>query len=235
MSVLAVENVVAGYAVGDEILKGLDFRVEPNEVVCVIGPNGAGKSTLLKAVSGLLRPSSGRILLSDTPIGGLEPRDIARRGVAFVPQEHNVFPNMTVYENLEMGGFINPGRVRQQADEVMRHFPVLDKKRRQFAKTLSGGQRQLLAVGMAMMVEPKLMLLDEPTAGLSPTAAEELFKEILRLRDTGIAVALVEQNARDAMAISDRTYILVDGKNSLDGPSADLVANPEISRMFLGG
>lgn len=235
MSVLAVAGVVAGYAKGDEILKSVDFRVEANEVVCVIGPNGAGKSTLLKTVAGLLKPSTGQITLSNTPIGGLEPRDIARRGVAFVPQEHNVFPNMTVYENLEMGGFINPREVRARARDVMHHFPILEQKRRQFARTLSGGQRQLLAVGMAMMVDPTLMLLDEPTAGLSPAAAEELFAEIGRLRDTGIAVALVEQNARDAMAISDRTYILVDGKNSLEGPSADLIANEEVSRMFLGG
>lgn len=235
MNVLAVAGVVAGYSKGDEILKSVDFRVETNEVVCVIGPNGAGKSTLLKTVAGLLKPSVGQILLSNTPIGGREPRDIARRGVAFVPQEHNVFPNMTVYENLEMGGFINPREVRARASDVMRHFPILEEKRRQFARTLSGGQRQLLAVGMAMMVDPTLMLLDEPTAGLSPAAAEELFAEIGRLRDTGIAVALVEQNARDAMAISDRTYILVDGKNSLEGPSADLIANEEVSRMFLGG
>ena len=235
MTVLAVTDVIAGYASGDQILKGVNFRVEPNEVVCIIGPNGAGKSTLLKTVAGLLSPSKGEIRLGDVLIGSLKPHDIARLGVAFVPQEHNVFPNMTVYENLEMGGYINAARTRERAEKAMQHFGILAKKRRQLAKTLSGGQRQLLAVGMALMVEPKLLLLDEPTAGLSPAAAEELFDEIVRLRDTGIAIALVEQNARDAMAISDRTYILVDGKNNMEGPSTDLLNNKDVSRMFLGG
>ena len=235
MTVLAVTDVIAGYASGDQILKGINFRVEPNEVVCIIGPNGAGKSTLLKTVAGLLSPSNGEIRLGDVSIGSLKPHDIAKLGVAFVPQEHNVFPNMTVYENLEMGGYINAARTRERAEKAMQHFGILAKKRRQLAKTLSGGQRQLLAVGMALMVEPKLLLLDEPTAGLSPAAAGELFDEIVRLRDTGIAIALVEQNARDAMAISDRTYILVDGKNNMEGPSIDLLNNKDVSRMFLGG
>ncbi|MCX8995951.1 ABC transporter ATP-binding protein [Rhizobiaceae bacterium BDR2-2] len=235
MTVLTVENLVAGYTPGDQILKGLNFRVEPREIVCIVGPNGAGKSTLLKTIAGLLHPSEGRIVFADTPIGGLRPHDISRHGIAFVPQEHNVFGNMTVYENLEMGGYINPRQFRERAEEVMTHFPILRRKRGQLAKTLSGGQRQLLAVGMALMVDPGLVLLDEPTAGLSPTAADELFQEIIRLRDVGKAIALVEQNARDAMAISDRTYILVDGRNNVDGPSVELLANKDINRMFLGG
>jgi ABC-type branched-subunit amino acid transport system ATPase component len=235
MTVLTVENVVAGYSVGDQILKRVNFHVGSSEIVCIVGPNGAGKSTLLKTIAGMLRPSEGRIQYNGTPISGMKPHDVSRHGIAFVPQEHNVFGNMTVYENLEMGGYIKPKAFRGRADEVMEHFPVLRKKRNQLARTLSGGQRQLLAVGMALMVDPGLILLDEPTAGLSPAAAGELFEEIRKLRDSGKAIALVEQNAREAMAISDRTYILVDGKNSIEGPSAELLANEDINRMFLGG
>ncbi|MFB7146064.1 ABC transporter ATP-binding protein [Agrobacterium deltaense] len=235
MSVLTVENVIAGYSAGDQILKGVNFRVSSREIVCIVGPNGAGKSTLLKTIAGLLRPSEGRIVYDDAPISGLKPHDVSRHGIAFVPQEHNVFGNMTVYENLEMGGYIAPKHFRSRASEVMAHFPVLAKKKGQLARTLSGGQRQLLAVGMALMVDPSLILLDEPTAGLSPAAADELFQEIRKLRDSGKAIALVEQNAREAMEISDRTYILVDGKNSIEGPSEDLLANEDINRMFLGG
>ncbi|GLR89498.1 ABC transporter ATP-binding protein [Bradyrhizobium iriomotense] len=235
MNVLAVENVVAGYSVGDQILKGVDFVVKPREIVCIVGPNGAGKSTLLKTIAGLLRPSQGRILLADKSIGGMKPPDISKFGIAFVPQEHNVFGNMTVYENLEMGGYVARDHIRARAEAAMDHFPVLRQKRRQLARTLSGGQRQLLAVAMALMVDPELILLDEPTAGLSPVAATELFGEIIRLRDVGKAIGLVEQNARDAMAISDRTYVLVDGRNNVEGPSHQLLADKEISRKFLGG
>lgn len=235
MSDLTVENVIAGYSAGDQILKCVNFHVSPREIVCIVGPNGAGKSTLLKAIAGLLRPSQGRIVYGDTPISGLKPHDVSRQGIAFVPQEHNVFGNMTVYENLEMGGYIAAKHFRARADDVMSHFPILAKKKGQLARTLSGGQRQLLAVGMALMVDPGLILLDEPTAGLSPAAADELFREIRKLRDSGKAIALVEQNAREAMEISDRTYILVDGRNSIEGPSADLLANEDINRMFLGG
>jgi len=235
MTVLNVESVVAGYSAGDQILKGVNFVVAPREIVCIVGPNGAGKSTLLKTIAGLLRPSQGSIQFAEEQIGGLKPHDISKRGLAFVPQEHNVFGSMTVYENLEMGGFVSPAHFRTRAEEVMSHFPILRQKRSQLARTLSGGQRQLLAVGMALMVDPDLIMLDEPTAGLSPAAAGELFGEIVRLREAGKAIALVEQNAREAMAISDRTYILVDGKNSIEGPSQELLADEGISRMFLGG
>ena len=235
MSVLTVEKVIAGYSAGDQILKGVDFHVGEREIVCIVGPNGAGKSTLLKTIAGLLRPSEGSITYQGAPINGMKPHDVSRHGIAFVPQEHNVFGNMTVYENLEMGGYIAPKHFRTRADEVMKHFPILLKKKSQLARTLSGGQRQLLAVGMALMVDPGLILLDEPTAGLSPAAADELFEEIRKLRDAGKAIALVEQNEREAMAISDRTYILVDGRNSIEGPSPELLANEDINRMFLGG
>lgn len=235
MSALLVRGVVAGYTAGDQILKGVDFTVVTGEIVCIVGPNGAGKSTLLKTIAGLLKPSAGSIDFAGVPIGGMKPHDISQRGIAFVPQEHNVFGAMTVYENLEMGGYVAPEHVRARAEEAMGHFPILRQKRGQLARTLSGGQRQLLAVGMALMVDPDLILLDEPSAGLAPAAADELFAEIVRLKQGGKAVALVEQNARDAMAISDRTYILVDGKNAVDGPSSELLARDDINRMFLGG
>jgi len=235
MSILRVSGVVAGYGAGDQILKGVDLTVEDREIVCIVGPNGAGKSTLLKAIAGLLELSEGEIRLKDGLISGMKPRDIARHGVAFVPQEHNVFPSMTIYENLEIGGYVDPTAIRKRADDVMTRFPMLATKRNQLARTLSGGQRQLLAVGMALMVAPRLMLLDEPTAGLSPAAAQDLFEEIGRIRTSGIAVAMVEQNARDAMAMSDRTYILVDGRNGMTGASSELLQDKDINRMFLGG
>ena len=235
MSILRISGVVAGYGAGDQILKGVDLTVEDREIVCIVGPNGAGKSTLLKAIAGLLELSEGEIRLKDGLISGMKPRDIARHGVAFVPQEHNVFPSMTIYENLEIGGYVDPTAIRKRADDVMTRFPMLATKRNQLARTLSGGQRQLLAVGMALMVAPRLMLLDEPTAGLSPAAAQDLFEEIGRIRTSGIAVAMVEQNARDAMAMSDRTYILVDGRNGMTGASSELLQDKDINRMFLGG
>jgi ABC-type branched-subunit amino acid transport system ATPase component len=235
MSILQVKDITAGYATGDQILKGVDFHVHEGEIVCIIGPNGAGKSTLLKTVAGLLKPSRGEIRLRDQAINGLKPKDVARAGVAFVPQENNVFPNMTVYENLEMGGYIDPTHVNVRAEAVLKRFKVLAVKRRQLARTLSGGQRQLLAVGMALMVQPSVLLLDEPTAGLSPAAAQQLLDEIGLISQSGIAVALVEQNAHDAMAISDRTYILVDGRNSRTGASGELLRDKDIRRMFLGG
>ncbi len=230
-----MSGVVAGYSTADHILKGVDFGVAPGEIVCVIGPNGAGKSTLLKAVAGLLAPSAGSITLLDRPVAGLPPPELARRGVAYVPQEHNVFPTMTVRENLEIGGYVDPRQVPRRMEEAMARFPVLGRKRKQAARTLSGGERQLLAMGMALMVAPVLLLLDEPSAGLSPKAAQELFAEIKAINSGGVAVALVEQNAMEALAIADRAYVLVDGRTAASGVASTLAADPEIRRVFLGG
>jgi branched-chain amino acid transport system ATP-binding protein/neutral amino acid transport system ATP-binding protein len=235
MGILTVSGVVAGYSAADQILKGLDLEVRQGEIVCILGPNGAGKSTLLKAVAGLLKPSAGRIELKGRPITGLAPRAVTGFGVAYVPQEHNVFPSMTVRENLEMGGYADPKGAPARMDGVMQRFPVLGRKRRQAARTLSGGERQILAMGMALMVEPAILLLDEPSAGLSPVAAQDLFHEIQAINRDGVAIALVEQNANEALAISDRAYILVDGRNSRDGFAGELAADPEIRRIFLGG
>ncbi len=235
MGLLSVSGIVAGYTAADQILKGLDFAVEPGEIVCIIGPNGAGKSTLLKSIAGLLVPSAGSITLEGRPVAGLPPPELARRGIAYVPQENNVFPTMTVRENLEMGGYVDPKQVPRRMEEAMQRFPVLGRKRRQAARTLSGGERQLLAMGMALMVAPILLLLDEPSAGLSPKAAQELFAQITSINQGGLAVALVEQNANEALAIAHRAYVLVDGRTGATGVASTLAADPEIKRIFLGG
>jgi len=234
--VLLAEDVVCGYGAADEILKGASLHVGPGELVAVIGPNGAGKSTLLKAVAGLLRLKSGSIRLDGERIDALPPRDRARRGIAFVPQEANIFPTLTVRENLEMGGFILPrAAVRGRIEGLLGRFPMLAQKRRQAARTLSGGQRQVLAMAMALMVEPRLLLLDEPSAGLSPLAAAALFDTIRAIHRQGVPVAMVEQNAHEALAIAGTGVVLVDGRAVRTGPAAALAADTEVRRLFLGG
>ncbi len=234
--VLLAEDVVCGYGAADEILKGASLHVGPGELVAVIGPNGAGKSTLLKAVAGLLRLKSGSIHLDGERIDALPPRDRARRGIAFVPQEANIFPTLTVRENLEMGGFILPcAAVRGRIEGLLGRFPMLAQKRRQAARTLSGGQRQVLAMAMALMVEPRLLLLDEPSAGLSPLAAAALFDTIRAIHRQGVPVAMVEQNAHEALAIAGTGVVLVDGRVARTGPAAALAGDPEVRRLFLGG
>ena len=235
MGLLSVENLVVGYGPAEEILKGVQFAVEAGEIVSIIGPNGAGKSTLLKAIAGLLKPSQGEIRLKDEMIKGRPPRDISRLGLAYVPQEQNIFPTMSVRENLEIGGFVDPAGSEKKIATVLERFPMLAQKRRHAARTLSGGERQILAMAMALMVEPVLLLLDEPSAGLSPIAAERLFDSIVAIRGDGVAIAMVEQNANEALAIADRAYILVDGRNSRTGRAAELAADPDIRRIFLGG
>jgi branched-chain amino acid transport system ATP-binding protein len=235
MDLLTVAGVVAGYSAADHILKGLDFTVRDKEIVCIVGPNGAGKSTLLKVIFGLLRPETGTVLLRGRSIAGLHPREVTALGVAYVPQENNIFASMTVRENLEMGGYADRAGASGRLDGVMQRFPVLGRKRRQAARTLSGGERQILAMGMALMVRPAILLLDEPSAGLSPLAAQALFRDIQAINSEGVAIALVEQNANEALEIADRAYILVDGRNSRNGDARTLAADPEIRRIFLGG
>jgi branched-chain amino acid transport system ATP-binding protein/neutral amino acid transport system ATP-binding protein len=232
---LTVEGVVAGYTAADEVLKGVSLSVAAGEIVSVIGPNGAGKSTLLKVIAGLLRPGRGSVRLADRPIHGRPPREISALGVAFVPQEQNVFPTMTVRENLEIGGFVDPRGSRARIDAIFARFPELAEKRRHAARTLSGGQRQILAMAMALMVEPTVLLLDEPSAGLAPQAADRLFETILGINREGVAIAVVEQNALQALSIARRGYILVDGRNSRSGSAAELAGDPEVRRIFLGG
>ncbi len=232
---LSARGVVAGYAAADMILKGVDLDVHPGEVVAIIGPNGAGKSTLLKAIAGILTPSAGSITLDGAAIAGHPPREIAALGLAFVPQEQNVFPTMSVRENLEMGGFIQPKETPRRIEAIFARFPILAEKRRQAARTLSGGQRQMLAMAMALMVAPRVLLLDEPSAGLSPVAAEALFDTIRGINAEGTAIAMVEQNALEALSIARRGVILVDGRNARVGDAATLAADPEVRRIFLGG
>jgi branched-chain amino acid transport system ATP-binding protein len=235
MSLLDVRGVVAGYSATDEVLKGVDLKVDAGEIVGILGPNGAGKSTLLKTIAGLIKPARGEIRFGESPIAGHAPREICRLGVAYVPQEQNIFPSMTVRENLEMGGYIDAQHASERIERAFERFPILGKRRRVASRALSGGERQVLAMAMALMVEPKILLLDEPSAGLSPIAAERLFADIVAIHRAGTAVAMVEQNAHEALTVADRAYILVDGRNHRDGPAAMLASDPQIRRIFLGG
>lgn len=232
--VLEARGVVAGYSAADRVLKGVNLVVHAAELVAVIGPNGAGKSTLFKTIAGLLSASEGTIRLDGTAITGWPARKICAAGIAFVPQEANVFPSMSVRENLEIGGFVDPRGTPARIEEMFARFPMLAAKRRHAARTLSGGQRQVLAMAMALMVRPRVLLLDEPSAGLSPVAAEDLFETIVAINREGLAVAMVEQNAVEALEVAARAYILVDGRNARTGPAASLAADPEIRRIFLG-
>jgi branched-chain amino acid transport system ATP-binding protein len=234
MNALAAQGLVAGYSTSDMILKGVDFRMEESEIVGVFGPNGAGKSTLLKVIAGLLKPREGRILVGDVDLAGRLPTEIARSGIVFVPQESNVFNSMTVEENLEIGAFLHRGDRRKLITGMLRRFPELERLRRLRARSLSGGQKQVLAMAMALAINPKIVLLDEPSAGLSPIATERLLETIRLVNRQGVAVALVEQNVRAALKIVRRAYILVDGRNVLEGFSEELASNPEIRRKFLG-
>ncbi len=235
MKGLEIRDVVGGYGTADTILKGMSVHAAPGEIVAILGPNGAGKSTLLKAIAGQLNIRSGTITLDTVSLKGLKPREIAGRGVAYVPQENNVFPAMTVRENLEIGGFLAPRETASRIKEIYSRFPILAEKRRDAARTLSGGQRQVLAVAIALMVAPRVVLLDEPSAGLSPVAAEKLFTTIRGIRDSGVAVILVEQNALDALDLAERAYILMAGQNHIEGQARELAADTEVRRIFLGG
>ena len=235
MSLLDVTELRGGYGVADDIVKGANLRLEPGEIVALIGPNGAGKSTLLKLIAGLLRPNAGRVRFNGKEIAGLGAPAISRLGLAFVPQERNVFGAMTIAENLEMGGYLDGAHARRRAAELYERFPMLADKRRAAARTLSGGQRQILAMAIALMNSPALLLLDEPTAGLSPRAADELFGTIIALNKGGVAVLMVEQNALEALAVSARAYVLVQGRAERDGRAAELADDPTVRDLFLGG
>jgi branched-chain amino acid transport system ATP-binding protein/neutral amino acid transport system ATP-binding protein len=235
MGLMEASGIVCGYGAADEILKGADLAVGQGELVAIIGPNGAGKSTLLKSLAGLLPLKSGAISLDGQPIQTLPARDRARLGIAFVPQEANVFPTMSVRENLEMGGYVQPRGAAARIEALFARFPMLADKRRQAARTLSGGQRQILAMAMALMVQPRLLMLDEPSAGLSPKAAESLLRDIAAIHREGTAIAMVEQNAREALAIADTGVVLVGGRTARVGPAREMADDPDIRRLFLGG
>ena len=234
MSFLRGENMVGGYG-GADILKGCTIAVEKGEIVVIVGPNGAGKSTAMKAVFGMLDLREGRVLLGEDDITALSPQERVRRGMGFVPQTHNIFPTMTVEENLEMGAFIRRDDFSGTMAQIYDLFPILKEKRRQAAGELSGGQRQQVAVGRALMTQPKVLMLDEPTAGVSPIVMDELFDRIIEIARTGLPVLMVEQNARQALEIADMGYVLVQGANAHTGTGKELLADPEVRRSFLGG
>ena len=234
MTVLKLDDVVGGY--GDtQILHGVSLNVEPGEIVVIIGPNGAGKSTAMKAVFGLLRLSSGKVILADEEITNTPPEMVVRKGVCYVPQTSNIFPSLTVHENLEMGAYVREDDFSHRLQEIYEMFPPLAEKRKQAAGTLSGGQRQMVAMGKALMLEPKILLLDEPTAGLSPKFRGEIFSTVKTINATGTPILMVEQNAKQALGIANRGYVLVDGKNKFEGTGQELLDDPEVAEMFLGG
>jgi branched-chain amino acid transport system ATP-binding protein len=235
LSVLVAENIVGGYGASEEILKGTSVRVEAGEIVTIIGPNGAGKSTLLKAIAGLLAAREGRILFHDADVTAGGALDRARAGIAFVPQERNVFGTLSVAENLTISAFLTPREAAARAERIYHRYAMLADKRKAQARTLSGGQRQILAMAMGLMTEPKLMLLDEPTAGLSPKAADDLFDAVVALNRDGLPVLMVEQHAIEALNISTRGYVLVAGRTQTEGEGWALAADPDIRRLFLGG
>jgi len=231
--VLTVAEVYAGYGRGD-IVKGVDLVVGAGEIVTVIGPNGAGKSTLIKTIAGVVRPRAGTISIGGRVVSGLRASQIARSGMAYVPQEANVFRTLTVLENLEMGAWVLPERVRERLDLVFAHFPVLRQRRGVAAGNLSGGQRQMVALGMALMVDPKVLLLDEPSAGLSPKLVGEMFEIIANVNRAGVAVLMIEQNAVRALEMSSRGYVLAAGQVRLSDAADRLLANAEVGELYLG-
>ncbi len=234
MGLLTADRIFSGYGEKD-ILQGVSIRVEPSEIVTIIGPNGAGKSTFLKTLAGLLTPHQGEILFRNKSIHGSRPAEITRQGLCYVPQEENIFPNLSVAENLEMGAYVLQRGWQQRQKEVFGRFPILEERKGIRAGALSGGERQMLAMGMALMVEPKLLLLDEPSAGLAPNLVDLIFEKILEINREAVAILMVEQNALESLQISHRGYVIVMGRNRMEGSGKELIANPEIRESFLGG
>ncbi|MDC0393595.1 ABC transporter ATP-binding protein [Candidatus Pelagibacter sp.] len=229
------ENMTGGYGNGPDIINSCSVKVERGEIVSILGPNGAGKSTAMKAMLGLLNLKSGSIKIGGKDITKLSPQDRVKEGISFVPQTKNVFAGMTVEENLEMGAFLVLDDYRSTIDEIYSLFPILREKRNQLVGELSGGQRQQVALGRALMIRPSVLMLDEPTAGVSPIVMDELFDHIVKVKKTNVAILMVEQNAKQALHISDRGYVLVTGENRYSGTGQELLNNPEVRKSFLGG
>jgi branched-chain amino acid transport system ATP-binding protein len=234
VSLIAVENVVAGYG-GAPILNGVDIAIDQADIGVIVGPNGAGKSTTLKAIFGLLTVTSGGIRFAGEEVTNWLPDRLVPMGLSYVPQEKNVFTSLTVEENLEMGAFTRKDDFSDTIDWVYDMFPVLREKRRQPAGELSGGQRQMVAMGRALMSQPRLLMLDEPSAGLSPRYVLEIFEQIVKVNKAGVGILMVEQNARQALALASKGFVLANGQNRFTGTGAELLADPEVARSFLGG
>jgi ABC-type branched-subunit amino acid transport system ATPase component len=233
MPLLDVGHISSGYGEMG-ILHDVSMRVEPGEVVTLIGPNGAGKSTLLRTIFGLLAPTQGQIRFDDVDITRMRPPLLVRRGLSYVPQVDNVFPSLTVQENLEMGAFVRHDGVAQRLEEMYTFFPSLRLKRQQRVGSLSGGERQMVAMGRALMLDPRLLLLDEPSAGLAPRLVGMVFEKMKEINQTGVALLIVEQNAREALRLSHRGYVMASGQVRLEGPSSELLHNAEVGRLYLG-
>jgi branched-chain amino acid transport system ATP-binding protein len=232
---LKAHKITGGYGSGPDILHACDISVGKGEIAVIVGPNGAGKSTAMKAIFGMLDVREGSVLLDGVDISNFSTQDRVRAGMGFVPQNQNIFTSMTVEENLEMGAFIRKDDFSDTLEQVFELFPVLKEKRRQAAGELSGGQRQQVAVGRALMTQPKILMLDEPTAGVSPIVMDELFDRIIEVSRTGIPILMVEQNARQALGIADTGFVMVQGRNAYTGSGKELLADPEVRKSFLGG
>ncbi|MDC3050000.1 ABC transporter ATP-binding protein [Candidatus Pelagibacter sp.] len=227
-------KMTAGYGDGPDIISSCSITANRGEIVAILGPNGAGKSTAMKAMLGLLKLKSGSVNLNGEDISNINPQDRVKKGISFVPQTRNVFAELTVRENLEIGGFLTEGSLENKIESIYSLFPILSEKKSQIVGQLSGGQRQQVALGRALMSDPSVLMLDEPTAGVSPIVMDELFEHIIKVKKTNVAVIMVEQNAKQALSISDRGYVLVTGQNKFEGSGNDLLEDPEVRRSFLG-
>ena len=228
-------KMTGGYGNGPDIISSCSVNVNQGEIVSILGPNGAGKSTAMKAMLGLLNLKSGKIIINGKDISHLNPQDRVKQGIAFVPQTKNVFAGLSVEENLEMGAFLRDENLQKIIDEVYELFPILKEKKSQLVGELSGGQRQQVALGRALMIKPSVLMLDEPTAGVSPIVMDELFDHIIKVKKTNVAILMVEQNAKQALSISDRGYVLVTGENRYSGTGKELLNDPRVRSSFLGG
>ena len=234
MAFFVGEKMTGGYG-GPDIITSCTIDVNRGEIVAILGPNGAGKSTAMKAMLGLLNLKSGKVTINEKDISKLTPQDRVKEGIAFVPQTRNVFTGLSVQENLEMGAYLREERFEEIINEIYELFPILKEKKSQLVGELSGGQRQQVALGRALMIKPSVLMLDEPTAGVSPIVMDELFDHILKVRKTNVAIIMVEQNAKQALSIADRGYVLVTGENKFSGTGKELLNDPEVRRSFLGG